>query len=103
MEKKYKIGVELNLQQVLQTRILTGQCSNMSDLYTAARKICDEELGDIISRPLPRYEGGFHIAWQKSCFELVQGVKRKVVVVGDKKYYEDELATALKSINAIGE
>jgi hypothetical protein len=34
---------------------------------------------------------------------IYREAQRKVVKVGDKEYYEDELATALASINPIGE
>ena len=35
--------------------------------------------------------------------DIVHRDKRKVVKVGDKEYYEDELSKALSNINAIGE
>lgn len=101
MERKYRIDVELDLQQVLQLRVIMGQLNNMTPLYLVTKGICDARLGADLQPP--RYMGGKHNDWQLSCYKIVQESRRKVVVVGDKKYYEDELATALKSINAIGE
>jgi ribosomal protein L21E len=102
-EKKYKIETELSLQQVYQLRCFTGQLDNMTNLFSETVRICDKELGD--SYTVIHYKGLAHKVFQGQCAEVING-KRKVVKIGDKEYYEDELQTALsniKPINSTGE
>ena len=100
-EMKYKLESELTLQQVYQLHCLTGQFNNMTRIYYETGDICEANLGRDFE--LVRYEGERHMSFQKKCEEIVNRDKRKVVKVGDKEYYEDELSKALSNINAIGE
>ena len=104
MEKKYKLKTELSLQDILQLRVFTGQLTNMTKLYKELLGICEEDLDIDTPRGLvQRYTGGSARAWQEACKEVVRKSKRKVVTIGDKKYYEDELQTALSNIKPINQ
>tara|TARA_R110000868_G_scaffold386016_1_gene654120 strand:+ start:275 stop:778 length:504 start_codon:yes stop_codon:yes gene_type:complete len=96
-EKKYKITTKLTLQQVYQLRCFTGQLNNMTTLFYETFDICQKELVD--GGRIPRYEGDYNV-FQAACAEVLKG-KRKVVKVGDKEYYEDELSVALANIKSI--
>jgi len=104
MEKKYKLKTELSLQDILQLRVFTGQLTNMTKLYKELLGICEEDLDIDTARGIwRRYTGGPPRAWQELCKEAVRKSKRKVVTIGDKKYYEDELQTALSNIKPINQ
>ena len=109
MEKKYKLKTELSLQDILQLRVFTGQLTNMTKLYKELLGICEEDLDIDTAGPwqegglVQRYAGGPPRAWQEACKEAVRKSKRKVVTIGDKKYYEDELQTALSNIKPINQ
>lgn len=96
--KKYKLETELDLQEILQLRCLTGQLNNMTGLYEETRGICREVLDDPAP---PEYVNGFHLKFQKECEELVKRATRKTVTIGNKEYYEDELQTALANIKPL--
>ena len=100
-EMTYKLESELTLQQVHQLHCITGKFDNMTDVWRETYKICRDVLG--LDFELASYDGRDHTTFQEKCKEIVKKGKRKVVKVGDKEYYEDELSKALSNINAIGE
>ena len=69
----YKLETELTFKEVDELRLLLDRTKGFWSLW--------EELDDIVERT----------------------TARKVVKVGEKEYYEDELSKALSNINAIGE
>lgn len=104
MEKKYKLETELDLQQVLQLYVLTGKLSNMTNLYYETKFLCETHIKkDFETQRLSLGEGFCYTRFQNACKDIVMRSNRKVVTVGDKEYYEDELQIALSNIKPINQ
>jgi hypothetical protein len=101
--RKYTLKTGLTLAQVLQLRGITGSMSNLNEMFDEVTCILRKEsINDSISTSTYTQHGWFnHIEYQDACERIVKESSRTTVTVGDKKYYEDELATALASIKEV--
>jgi hypothetical protein len=103
MEKKYKINTEFSLGQIIQLHSFTGDMGGLTGLFSACGCILSRE-GVKYSPKLSCYltGGGFDfVNFQDACNAKAKEAQRKVVKVGDKEYYEDELSAALANIKPI--
>jgi hypothetical protein len=101
--KKYTIKTELTLTQVLQLRGLTGSMSSLTEMFDDTTSVLIKEgIDDNISTSTYIQSGWFnHTKYQDACERIVKESRRATVTVGGKKYYEDELTTALANIKEV--
>ena len=106
MEKKYKLKTRLNLQQIVQLASFTGVLNNLNKLHSECTGIMRESgisyTAGLVHKHCTRNGFSLH-DFQDECKRIAEEAKRKVVVIGDKKYYEDELQTALSNIKPINQ
>jgi hypothetical protein len=103
MSKTYNLNVDLTLQQVIQLRALMGMLSNMTDVFERCATVMRQER---VFSPISagRYctSGNFrHTSFQLDCGKLAEVNDRTTVTIGNKEYYEDELALALANIKEV--
>lgn len=110
MDKKYKLEFELTKQQVAMLRFFAGECSKLIAVYETTEEHLSEDEKDRLDElsrvwVMDFMVGGHfeHSDFQDRVENLLDGNQRATVTVGDKEYYEDELAAALESIKPIGE
>ena len=104
MEKKYKLETELSLEEIVQLRAFVGTLSSMGVLYEEIEIILDGAglMGeDLLLKDYIKEGHLRHVKLSYDAERVVAKSKRKVVTVGNKKYYEDELQTALSNIKPI--
>jgi hypothetical protein len=100
IEKKYKIATELSLQQMVQLRAFTGSLNNMTELFSECAEVLSSLQVDDV-KLYPHVKDNYHIPFQSQCRDVVNKAQRKVVKVGEREYYEDELSAALANIKPI--
>jgi hypothetical protein len=95
----FKFTFNLNMSQVIQLRALTGACSSFTSLY----EDCAHILREYKVQPVVLSDyGHLHNArFQAACDIKANEFNRPTVTIGNKKYYEDELTTALANIKEV--
>jgi hypothetical protein len=101
--RNFTLKTELTLTQVLQLRGMAGAMSSLTNVFEEATVILRKEgIVDRVSLSSYIRKDSFNNeAYQQACAALVKEVNRETVIIGGKKYYEDELATALASIKEV--
>jgi hypothetical protein len=101
--RKFVLETGLTLTQVVQLRGIVGELSCLTELYGEVTCILKKEgiLGKVSLTSYITNNFINHTGYQNACERMVAGSSRTTVTIGGKKYYEDELATALASIKEV--
>jgi hypothetical protein len=97
--KTFNFNLELTLSQVIQLRALTGACNSFTDIYNACSIIL--KAYKVTPVTLSDYGRLDNSSFQADCDEEAEKFNRPTVTVGNRKYYEDELAAALANIKEV--
>jgi hypothetical protein len=97
--KTFGFNLKLNMSQVIQLRSLTGACNSFTEVYEQCSDILKQHrITPVILSDFCRLD---NLKFQNACDIKASGFNRTTVTVGGKKYYEDELATALANIKEV--
>lgn len=100
--KTYTITSHLTLQQVIQLRAMTFCLTNMTPTYAACVAITnDYDLPPLYLQSHMANNRVLTGAFQNACEELADSVIRPKITVGNKTYYEADLAKALAGIKEV--